>query len=169
MKKSKSYFLIIIFFLLSISNSLANNLAFIDLDLVLKNSNIGKEIYKKLEDQKETQIKDLKAREIKIKEIEEEIKNKQNIISKDDLAKEINKLKKIVNDFNIYKNEMEKEYQKSKNNEILNFFNKIDPLIQAYLSENSIDILFNNKNIIIGKDSLDITNKIITIVNSKIE
>jgi len=168
-KKSKSYFLIIIFFLLSISNSLANNLAFIDLDLVLKNSNIGKEIYKKLEDQKETQIKDLKAREIKIKEIEEEIKNKQNIISKDDLAKEINKLKKIVNDFNIYKNEMEKEYQKSKNNEILNFFNKIDPLIQAYLSENSIDILFNNKNIIIGKDSLDITNKIITIVNSKIE
>lgn len=169
MKKSKSYFLIIIFFLLSISNSLANNLAFIDLDLVLKNSNIGKEIYKKLEDQKETQIKDLKAREIKIKEIEEEIKNKQNIISKDDLAKEINKLKKIINDFNIYKNEMEKEYQKSKNNEILNFFNKIDPLIQAYLSENSIDILFNNKNIIIGKDSLDITNKIITIVNSKIE
>ena len=169
MKKSKSYFLIIIFFLLSISNSLANNLAFIDLDLVLKNTNIGKEIYKKLEDQKETQIKDLKAREIKIKEIEEEIKNKQNIISKDDLAKEINKLKKIVNDFNIYKNEMEKEYQKSKNNEILNFFNKIDPLIQAYLSENSIDILFNNKNIIIGKDSLDITNKIITIVNSKIE
>ncbi len=169
MKKSKSYFLIIIFFLLSISNSLANNLAFIDLDLVLKNSNIGKEIYKKLEDQKETQIKDLKAREIKIKEIEEEIKNKQNIISKDDLAKEINKLKKIINDFNIYKNEMEKEYQKSKNNEILNFFNKIDPLIQAYLSENSIDILFNNKNIIIGKDSLDITNKIIIIVNSKIE
>ena len=169
MKKSKSYFLIIIFFLLSISNSLANNLAFIDLDLVLKNSNIGKEIYKKLEDQKETQIKDLKAREIKIKEIEEEIKNKQNIISKDDLAKEINKLKKIINDFNIYKNEMETEYQKSKNNEILNFFNKIDPLIQAYLSENSIDILFNNKNIIIGKDSLDITNKIITIVNSKIE
>ena len=72
-------------------------------------------------------------------------------------------------DFNIYKNEMEKEYQKSKNNEILNFFNKIDPLIQAYLSENSIDILFNNKNIIIGKDSLDITNKIINIVNSKIE
>ena len=169
MKKSKSYFLIIIFFLLSISNSLANNLAFIDLDLVLKNTNIGKEIYKKLEDQKETQIKDLKAREIKIKEIEEEIKNKQNIISKDDLAKEINKLKKIINDFNIYKNEMEKEYQKSKNNEILNFFNKIDPLIQAYLSENSIDILFNNKNVIIGKDSLDITNKIITIVNSKIE
>ena len=169
MKKSKSYFLIIIFFLLSISNSLANNLAFIDLDLVLKNSNSGKEIYKKLEDQKETQIKDLKAREIKIKEIEEEIKNKQNIISKDDLAKEINKLKKIINDFNIYKNEMEKEYQKSKNNEILNFFNKIDPLIQAYLSENSIDILFNNKNIIIGKDSLDITNKIIIIVNSKIE
>ena len=169
MKKSKSYFLIIIFFLLSISNSLANNLAFIDLDLVLKNSNIGKEIYKKLEDQKETQIKDLKAREIKIKEIEEEIKNKQNIISKDDLAKEINKLKKIINDFNIYKNEMETEYQKSKNNEILNFFNKIDPLIQAYLSENSIDILFNNKNIIIGKDSLDITKKIINIVNSKIE
>ena len=64
---------------------------------------------------------------------------------------------------------MQNEYQKTKNDEILNFFNKIDPLIQAYLNENSIDILFNNKNVIIGKDSLDITNKIINIINNKIE
>ena len=169
MKKNNSYILIIFFLLLSISNSLANNLAFIDLDLVLKNSNSGKKVYKKLEDKKELQIKDIKDRENKIKEIEEEIRNKKNIISKEDLTLEVNNLKKTINEFNLYKKKVQNEYQKTKNDEILNFFNKIDPLIQAYLNENSIDILFNNKNVIIGKDSLDITNKIINIVNNKIE
>ena len=51
----------------------------------------------------------------------------------------------------------------------MNFFNKIDPIIQTYLDKNSIDILFNNKNIIIGKDSLDITNNIIKIVNMNLK
>ena len=49
------------------------------------------------------------------------------------------------------------------------FFNKVDPIIQNYLNDNSIDILFNNKNIVIGKDNLDITDKIIKLVNDKLK
>ena len=51
----------------------------------------------------------------------------------------------------------------------MNFFNKIDPLLRAYMKENSIDILLNNKNIIIGKDSLDITDQMINIINNSLK
>ena len=50
----------------------------------------------------------------------------------------------------------------------MEFFNKINPYIQKYLSDNSIDILFNDKNVVIGKDNLDITSKIITIIDNEI-
>ena len=56
-----------------------------------------------------------------------------------------------------------------KNDEIIIFFNQINPYVQDYLSNNSIDILFNNKNIVIGKDSLDITDKLINIINKSIK
>ena len=82
---------------------------------------------------------------------------------------EISKLQKNIKEFNLFKNETQNDFKKSKNDEIMNFFNKIDPIIQTYLDKNSIDILFNNKNIIIGKDSLDITNNIIKIVNMNLK
>ena len=37
------------------------------------------------------------------------------------------------------------------------------------MSENSIDILLETKNIFIGKDSKDITSEIIKIINAKFE
>ena len=64
---------------------------------------------------------------------------------------------RIVVNFNYYKSK-----------EIMEFFNKINPYIQKYLSDNSIDILFNDKNVVIGKDNLDITSKIITIIDNEI-
>ena len=66
------------------------------------------------------------------------------------------------------KDELKKEYDENKNREIMEFFNKINPYIQKYLSDHSIDILFNNKNVVIGKDNLDITSKIITIIDNEI-
>ena len=51
---------------------------------------------------------------------------------------------------------------------ISEFFAEVNPLIQEYLDKNSIDILLNNKYVVIGKNDLDITEKIIKIINKKI-
>ena len=99
----------------------------------------------------------------------DEIRNKQNIISQEELKIEVAELKKRVKEFNLYKNQIKKEFNKNKNEQIMNFFNKIDPLLRAYMKENSIDFLLNNKNIIIGKDSLDITDKMINIINNSLK
>ena len=169
MKKIYNYFSILIFLLLSTSNSFANKIAYIDLDVVLKNSNVGKKIQIQLDSKKSEQLDKIKSQEIEIKQLEDEIRNKQNIISQEELKIEVAKLKKKVKEFNLYKNQIKKEFNKNKNEQIMNFFNKIDPLLRAYMKENSIDILLNNKNIIIGKDSLDITDKMINIINNSLK
>ena len=169
MKKIYNYLSILIFLLLSTSNSFANKIAYIDLDVVLKNSNVGKKIQIQLDSKKSEQLDKIKSEEIEIKQLEDEIRNKQNIISQEELKIEVAKLKKRVKEFNLYKNQIKKEFNKNKNEQIMNFFNKIDPLLRAYMKENSIDILLNNKNIIIGKDSLDITEKMINIINNSLK
>ena len=169
MKKIYNYISILIFLLLLTSNSFADKIAYIDLDVVLKNSNLGKKIQTQLDTKKSEQLDKIKSEEIEIKQLEDEIRNKQNIISQEELKIEVAKLKKRVKEFNLYKNQIKKEFNKNKNEQIMNFFNKIDPLLQAYMKENSIDILLNNKNIIIGKDSLDITEKMINIINNSLK
>ncbi len=161
--------LLIFFFLIVNTNVSATNLAFINLDNVLKNSDLGIKTLNKIEKKKNLEQKEINNKENDLKNLEEEIRNKQNIISKDEFKVEVTKLQKNIEDFNLYKKKVSKDYEKYKNDEIINFFDKINPLIQNYLSENSIDILFNNKNIIIGKDALDITDKIINIINKNIK
>ena len=169
MKIINKILLLVIFLLLSTQYSFASNLAFIDLDNILQKSNQGQKIIEKFEKRREAEINNIKKKESDIKDLEQEIKKKQNIISQEELKIEIAKLQKNVKEFNNYKNKIQNEYKKSKNNEIMLFFNKVDPIIQNYLNDNSIDILFNNKNIIIGKDNLDITDKIIILVNEKLK
>ena len=169
MKKIYNYISILIFLLLLTSNSFADKIAYIYLDVVLKNSNLGKKIQTQLDTKKSEQLDKIKSEEIEIKQLEDEIRNKQNIISQEELKIEVAKLKKRVKEFNLYKNQIKKEFNINKNEQIMNFFNKIDPLLQAYMKENSIDILLNNKNIIIGKDSLDITEKMINIINNSLK
>jgi hypothetical protein len=45
----------------------------------------------------------------------------------------------------------------------------INPIIQKYMNDQSIDILLDKKNIFIAKDSYDITQKIINLINKGIK
>ena len=44
----------------------------------------------------------------------------------------------------------------------------IDPIIQKYSSDNSVSLILNKKDIILGLKNLDITNNIMSEVNKKI-
>ena len=58
------------------------------------------------------------------------------------------------------------ENKKKKLNE---FLEKITPLIQKFVKENSINIVLNEKNLFIANKKFDITNQIIEIVNKNIK
>jgi Skp family chaperone for outer membrane proteins len=64
---------------------------------------------------------------------------------------------------------MVKNYQKEKNTQLNDFFKKINPIIQNYMDDQSINMLLDKKNIYIGKSSSDITEDIIKLINEKFE
>ena len=169
MIKKFKLILLVIFFNSISSLSNANNIAYVNLDNILQNSNLGKKTLIRIDQKKNIEQKKINEREDNIKLLELEIKNKQKIISQDEFNKELSKLKKRINDFQLYKKQVYNNFEKLKNDEITIFFDQINPYVQDYLSKNSIDILFNNKNIVIGKDSLDITDKLINIINKSIK
>ena len=145
-----------------------DKIAFIDLDLVLKKSKIGQSYLVKINKKNEENIKNLKSKENELKKIEDDIKKKQNILSKEELDKEIFSLKEKIKKFRSDKDKIVLEFNNMKKENLNNFFNQINPIIQIYMDENSIDILIERKNIFMGKKNSDITNTIVKIIDSKL-
>ena len=165
----KKFFLI--FFLLNflINNSaIANNkIVFVDIDFLIKNSTIGKNVLKKLENKDKENLQFLKEGEQNIIKSEKELKKKQNIISKDEFDKEVNLLKNQVANLKLEKDKMVSKFTEFKNKELSIVIKNINEVIQNYMKNNSIDVVFDKKNIYIGKNSSDITAVILKNIENK--
>ena len=163
-------FVFIFFLILSNISTLysAENIAYINLDFILENSKIGKLIYKDLNQINKKNLEELKIIESTIKNKENEIKKKKNIISTTEFNKEINLLKNDIQKFQIKKNEMVDVFNKRKNTQLSEFLDKINPIIQKYMSENAINILLDKKNVYIGSINFDITNDIINLIDKNL-
>ena len=162
-----SYVLIIILvFNLNLAHS-NDKVSFINLDLLIQQTNIGKLILKDIEQINKKNIENLKIKESELKSIEDDIKKKKNIISKDEFENEVIRLRQNIKKFKNYKNKLVSEIENKKNNDIKEFFTKVNPIIQNYMDNNSIDILLERKNVFMSKNSSDITEKLIIEINKK--
>ena len=168
MKKILFLFFISTFFFLKTNLLYANNnTAFIDLDLVLKKTIIGKLLLNDLEVINNKNIEELKNKEKELKNDEEEIKKKQNVISQEQFDLEVKNLQDKVSKYRVLKNEMVKSLDEKKKEKLSDFFKKINPIIQSYMDANSVDILLERKNVFIGKNKSDITDIIIKEIDNK--
>ena len=163
-------FLFLIFFILFSQNVFAENkIVFIDIDFLMKNSNIGKLSLKKLEDLNNKNVNLLKGNEKELKEKENTLLQKKNIISKEEFENEIKILKTQINEFKTNKDNMVKDFNILKVKELNTVLEKFNKKIQEYMSQNSIDIVLNKNNIFIGKVTSDITNDILIEINKEFE
>ena len=166
MQKLNKFFLTLVIFFLYSFNSLADdNLFYIDLDYIIKNSNSGKTMIAKLDNINKKNIEKFKFKKNELIEIEKDFKQKKNIISDDEIKKKLNILNTKLDEFKKYKKKTNEEFRIKKNNELNNIFKVINPIIQTYMDEKSINILMDKKNIFIGKTQYDITNNILDILN----
>ena len=164
----KICYLAFISFFLVINVAQANsNIVYVDIDFLIKNSNIGKASLDKLETINKKNIKKLTDREVELKKNESDLKNKQNIISTDQFNEEVNLLKEKIKLYNSEKDKMVNDFNKIKVEEINILMNKFNSVIQEYMDQNSIDVVLDKKNIFIGKVSSDITKIILEEINIK--
>ena len=162
------YLIVLIFFLNLTTIAYPNNIVYINMNYILSNSNYGKSIFNELENINKTNIKELEIKEKILKDLEKKITNQKNILSKEDLEKKINDLKKKIVVFNKNKDELSKEFNVYKNKQITDFMKNIEPLVSDYIKKNSITIVLDKKNVIIGEKDFDITLKILEIVDKNI-
>ena len=162
----KKYILILSIFFFSITSlNASEKIAFIDVDYILINSNLGKLIFKELETVYKENIKKLSQKEIIIKQKKDSINKTKNISSKEQLEKDILNFNNDVEKFRSEKDKILKDFKLLKETKLDNFLKKINPIIQDYMKKNSIDIVLEKKQIFIGSSSVDITNEIIKLVN----
>ena len=168
MKFKSLLVLVFVIFFSKISLSNENKLAYIDLNLIMNNSIAGKSITSQLEENHKKNISKLKKIEEKLKKEESEIISQKNVITKEEYEKKIIDLREKARKFRNERNENINNLNNQRLEATSKIINLIRPILSEYSEKNSISIIIDKKNVIIGKTTLDITNDILKIVDEKI-
>jgi len=169
MKKFTYFIYILVFILIFFSKNLnAETIVYIDMDKIMQVSKVGKSATEKLNKINETNINKFTKIEKKLKKDEEDLISKRNVLSKEEFEKKIQELRNKVNDYRKERQAAIEDVTKKRINASADFAKKIKPILAEYAKENSIDIVIQKKNILMGKSKLDITNEILKIVDKKI-
>ena len=163
--KIKSTFIII--FLTFFTFSVKAEIAYIDINLILKSSKVGKFLNDHIAS-KQLEYKDMYTNiENALKNKEKSLIAQQNILNKEDFE---NKLKTLTKEVQKYRSDKQSSYDDLKQFKIDNtkkILKILNPIITKFVDLNSISIVIPKKNIIIGKKKLDITDEIIKLLNNK--
>jgi len=166
----KKFFFVLSFLILSTNFLNAEDkVSYIDIDYILTQTIAGKKLLETLKNEEELKIKNFKINDDNFQKKKKKILSKKNLISDEEINKE---LKSLQVEFQKYRNEKIKviDSLKIKRNEnILNFLNLINPIVEKYMVDNSIYILMEKKNIFIASKDYDITNNLIELIDNQIK
>jgi len=171
MKNKLSLIFLILCFSLIIHQSNADNLkiVFVDMDKIIATSNAGKKIQDSLDKFANKENQKFDKTESELKKKEQEILKQKNIISKEELDKKVksfqDELTKLRNDKVNFNRSIIKK-NKEATNKMVNAINKI---LTKYAADNSVSLIIQKKNIIIGKSDMDITTQILKEFNNQVK
>tara|TARA_B110000008_G_C16748529_1_gene475593 strand:+ start:146 stop:673 length:528 start_codon:yes stop_codon:yes gene_type:complete len=170
MKLFKKFLFLVFFLILSINPLKAlEKVSYIDIDYILANTLAGKSLLTKLKKDEELKINKFKSREDDFRNEENKILAKKNLISKEEVSKELKLLQIKVKEYRKDKIKEIDELKDRRNKNIINFMNLINPIIEKYMSDNSIYMVIDKKNIFIASKDYDITNNLIELIDNQIK
>ena len=163
-------YLIIIFLLFNIFTFNAySKTAYIDIKIILNESNVGKSLNSHLKSLNSEYSKKYSKIEKELLEKEKKLLAQKNILENNEFNK---KIKNLSDEIDKYKND--KKLSTDKLNEIKientkEILRILNPIITKYVENNDISLVLKKTNIIVGKKDLDITEKIIKLLNGEID
>jgi outer membrane protein len=172
MIKTKAKGLVVLFFLILINNSHLNaeeKIMFVDAEFVYVNSVAGKNVNKEIQSRTKNLSNKFKEHQEKLKAQEKNLNNQKNVLSEDEFKKRISKLKEEVKVSNKDIAEKNKELLTFKNNIKNEFSNELRNILQEYAKKNSVQMIINKKNILIGKKEFDASNDILILFDKNIK
>ena len=171
LKKFNLILLISIFSFICNQKSFAEDLiiVFVDMDKIIATSNAGKKIQNSMDKFAKKENQKFDSIESNLKKKEQEILKQKNIISKEELDKKVKSFQTELSKLRKEKIEFNRSIIKRNQEATNKIVNEINKILTQYASNNSVSLIIQKKNIIIGKTELDITPQILKEFNSKVK
>ena len=167
MKKCIIFFYII--FCLSNNFAYSQNISYANLDLIIKTSDVGKKIISYFSEKNQKVIDELKKKELQIREKENKLISQKNLLQEQEFSKKVNDIKKEIQEFNAKSKERINKLKDERQIVSNAFLIEINKVIKEYAEKNNIDMILSSNQMLIGKSSLDLTEKILQQVNKNIK
>jgi len=135
----------------------------------LTNTIAGKKLINTLKNQEELKINKFKLNDDNFKNEEKKILAKKNLISQEEINDELKLLQIEFEKYRKKKIEEIDNLKNKRNKNIINFLSLINPIIEKYMSDNSIYMLIDKKNVFIANKNYDITNNLIELIDNQIK
>ena len=159
---------VILFISLVYSQNLNAQIVYINLDKVMRDSLVGKSLNEYIENEQKKIKENFQIKEKEIKDKETKIISQKNILKKEEIQIKIEKLRQEVKTYNEEKKKILKDLQKKKIDQTQQIINNLNPILADYMEQNSISLIIRKKDIIIGRNNLNITSNIISLLDKKI-
>ena len=147
----------------------SEKIAFIDLEYVYVNSNAGKKIIDKINLTIEKNNKNFTIKKKNFEKMKEDLFKRKNVISEKEFTNQFNILDSQIKSFNneiiLANNETQKLNVKAKSV----FSKNLTEILSKYAKENSIQIIINKNNILLGMTELDISKDILQLFNKDVK
>ena len=145
----------------------ANELiSYVDMDLLMNSSEAGKSITSQLTAIHKKTTVELKKIEEELKKEESNLIKQKNVISNEEFEKKLSLLRNKSSGYQKKIKKFNDSINKKRLGATSELVSLIQPILAEYANNNSISIIFQKKNIIIGKTELDITEDILKILNA---
>lgn len=164
-KKFSFLFVLLISFY---TNCYSQNIAYANLDTIVKTSEVGKKIITYFSDKNNDLLKKVKIDEKDLRLREESLISQKNILNPDEYQKKVKEIQIDINKLNEKNSKKLNNINNEKNIVTKSFLDEINIILKEFAETNKIDIIVSSNQILIGKSNLDVTDEILNLVNKKI-
>lgn len=138
-------------------------IAYVDLSRVFDEYKKTEKYDKELEEKGKTKTAE---REKKVKDIKD-LQDKLSVLSKDEKEKTQGKIDEKLKDLQEFDGKMQTDLRIERDNMLKEILKEIEKAIREYAEANSLDLIFNDRILLYGNKTLDITDGIIKALNEK--
>ena len=164
-------FLFILFTTWIFTNSYAEEqkIVYLNVDKIMQQSIAGKSIKKQLENLYNKNLEKFKINDELLKNKEKKLIAQKNILSQEDFQKELSSLRKEIINFQKEQVKARDDINKLRIGATNKLISQLSPILQEYAKKNSVSLILQKKNIVMGKKEIEITDEILEITNKEIK
>jgi len=155
------------FSLLSIGAN-AGNIGIIDVDKIMNESSVMRDIQSKIEKKQDEYQKQVQKKQEELESEQKRIEGKKNILSKEAFEKETTAFEKKLDDLKTFVDKKQNSLKKASMEAMGRVNDKVKDIIADIAKEKDLDVITASAQTLYYKDSLDVTNEVLEKLNKKI-